>query len=239
MSSLPKAYDPQAIEKKWYCFWEEQGFFRADPLSGKKPFSIVIPPPNVTGVLHMGHALVNTLQDILIRWKMMSGYEALWVPGTDHAGIATQTVVERHLLAKTGKQRKDFRREEFLEEVWKWKEKSEQQILDQLRKLGCSCDWSRLHFTMDAGCNKAVRTCFKKLFDAKLIYRGDYLVNWDPTIQTALSDDEVEYEERDSFLWRPSRTCVRTWHLHYSTTRWGYPLLPGCCTQLPAGCSRR
>jgi valyl-tRNA synthetase len=201
MSELPKAYDPKLVEDKWYSFWEKGHYFRADPTSKKEPFCIVIPPPNVTGVLHMGHALVDTLQDILIRWKRMLGFEALWVPGTDHAGIATQTVVERHLHAKTGKRRKDFSREEFLEHVWNWKEMSEGQILAQLKKLGCSCDWSRLRFTMDDGCNRAVRTIFKKMYDEKLIYQGDYLVNWDPVTQTALSDDEVEHEERDSFLW--------------------------------------
>lgn len=201
MTSLPKAYEPKPVEEKWYVFWENGGFFRADPHSKKKPYCIVIPPPNVTGVLHMGHALVDTLQDILIRWKRMQGFEALWVPGTDHAGIATQTVVERNLLAKTGKRRKDFSREAFLEKVWEWKEASEGQILSQLRKLGCSCDWSRLRFTMDEGCNRAVRTCFRKMYEEGLIYQGDYLVNWDPVTQTALSDDEVEHEERDAHLW--------------------------------------
>lgn len=201
MSSLSKSYDPKSIEEKWYSFWEDQGFFKADPHSKKPPFCIVIPPPNVTGALHMGHALVDTIQDVLIRWKRMQGFEALWIPGTDHAGIATQGVVEKMLFAKTGKRRKDFEREEFLEHVWDWKRKSENQILSQIKKLGCSCDWSRLRFTMDEGCNKAVRACFKKMFDEKLIYRGDYLVNWDPVTQTALSDDEVEHEERQSFLW--------------------------------------
>ncbi len=198
---LPKAYDPKITDSKWYAFWEENGFFKADPHSSKPPYCIVIPPPNVTGVLHMGHALVNTLQDILIRWKRMSGYEALWVPGTDHAGIATQSVVEKNLLSTQGKRRDDFSREAFLKLVWEWKEKSEQTILKQLKKLGASCDWSRLRFTMDEGCCRAVRTMFKKLYDAGLIYRGNYLVNWDPITKTALADDEVEYEERDSFLW--------------------------------------
>lgn len=201
MSTWPKAYEPKEVEEKWYSFWEEGGYFQADAHSKKEPFTIVIPPPNVTGVLHMGHALVDTLEDILIRWKRMLGFEALWVPGTDHAGIATQTVVERNLYAKTGKRRKDFSREEFVQHIWEWKHTSEKQILHQLRKLGCSCDWSRLRFTMDEQSNKAVRTCFKKMFDDGLIYRGDYLVNWDPVTQTALSDDEVEHEERASSLW--------------------------------------
>jgi len=198
---LPKTYEPQEIETKWIDFWEKGNFFKADPNSKKKPFTIVMPPPNVTGVLHMGHALVSTLQDTMIRFKRMQGFEALWVPGTDHAGIATQTVVERHLVATTGKRRADFSREEFLEHVWSWKKKSEKTILMQLKKIGCSCDWSRLRFTMDAGCNLGVRTAFKKLFDQGLIYQGNYLVNWDPVAQTALSDDELEYEEQQGHLW--------------------------------------
>lgn len=201
MSDMPKAYEAKNIDAKWYHFWEEKQFFKANPLSPKAAYCIVIPPPNVTGVLHMGHALVNTLQDILIRWKRMLGFEVLWVPGTDHAGISTQTVVERHLIRTQGKKRSDYSREEFLGHVWEWKEASESRILDQLKRLGCSCDWSRLRFTMDDGNNRAVRTMFKKLFDAGLIYRGDYLVNWDPVTQTALADDEVEYEDRQSFLW--------------------------------------
>lgn len=201
MSSLSKSYDPKSVEPHWAKFWEEKGVFRADPQSKKPPFCIVIPPPNVTGVLHMGHALVDTLQDILIRWKKMEGYEVLWLPGTDHAGIATQGVVERRLFQETGKRRSGFSREEFLGHVWAWKEKSEKEILGQLKRLGCSCDWSRLRFTMDAGCSKAVRTLFKKMYEEDLIYQGDYLVNWDPVTGTALSDDEVEHEERSSFLW--------------------------------------
>lgn len=201
MQQLPKAYDPKQIEDKWYKFWEKEEYFNTNVNSEKQPYAIVMPPPNVTGVLHMGHALVNTLQDILIRWKRMSGYETLWVPGTDHAGIATQTVVERHLIKTTGKKRKEFSREEFLEHVWQWKESSQKHILEQLKRLGCSCDWSRLRFTMDDGNNQAVRTMFKTLFDQDLIYRGNYLVNWDPVTQTALSDDEVEYEERLTHLW--------------------------------------
>ena len=199
--TLDSSYNPKETEEKWYQFWEKRNFFKADANSRKEPFCIVIPPPNVTGVLHMGHALVNTLQDILIRWKRMSGYEALWVPGTDHAGIATQTVVERRLIKTTSKKRVDFSRKEFLDHVWAWKEQSEKDIIRQLRSLGSSCDWSRLHFTMDKTCSRAVRHVFKKMFDDGLIYRGDYLVHWDPVTQTALADDEVEYEEKDSFLW--------------------------------------
>ena len=201
MPELPKAYDPKTVEKKWYHFWESKDFFHAELNSDKPPYCIVIPPPNVTGTLHMGHALTNTLQDVLIRWKRMSGHDTLWVPGTDHAGIATQTVVERHLMATTGKRHSDMPREEFLELVWEWKNNNESHIVNQLKKLGCSCDWSRQRFTMDDGCNAAVRKVFKKMYDDKLIYRGDYLVNWDPVTQTAIADDEVEYEDHQSYLW--------------------------------------
>ncbi len=201
MKDLPKAYEAKIVDAKWYKFWQENGFFTADPLSPKQPYCIVMPPPNVTGALHMGHALVNALQDVLIRWKRMSGFEALWVPGTDHAGISTQTVVERHLKNTTGKRRKEFPREEFLGHIWKWKEENQHRIINQLKVLGCSCDWTRERFTMDEGNNRAVRIAFKRLYDEGLIYRGDRLVNWDPVTQTTLSDDEVEYEERQSFLW--------------------------------------
>lgn len=201
MAELPKSYEAKTVDSKWYQFWQQRSFFRANPNSEKLPYCIVMPPPNVTGVLHMGHALVNTLQDILIRWKRMLGYEVLWVPGTDHAGISTQTVVEQFLIRTENKRRKDYSREVFLEHVWTWKTKNESGIIDQLKRLGCSCDWSRLRFTMDEGNNRAVRTIFKKLYDDNLIYRGDYLVNWDPVTQTALADDEVEHEDRDSFMW--------------------------------------
>ncbi len=201
MPELAKAYVAKDVEKKWYTFWEENQLFKADPTSTKPAYCIMIPPPNVTGVLHMGHALVNTLQDILIRYKRMSGFDTLWMPGTDHAGISTQTVVERNLLKTEGKRKSDYSREEFLKIVWQWKEKSETVIIDQLKALGSSCDWSRTRFTMDPGYSRAVRTMFKKLYSEGLIYRGDYLVNWDPVTQTALADDEVEYEEKSGFLW--------------------------------------
>lgn len=201
MNELPKTYEAKLIDSKWYEFWETNNFFKPNLTSRKSSYCIVMPPPNVTGALHMGHALVNTLQDILIRWKRMSGFETLWVPGTDHAGISTQTVVERHLMQTTGKKRKDFSREEFLAHVWEWKNEKQDNILNQLKRLGCSCDWSHLRFTMDDGNNRSVRTMFKKLYDDGLIYRGDYLVNWDSVTQTALADDEVEYEDRQSFLW--------------------------------------
>ncbi len=220
MSDLEKTYDPKTVDSKWYKFWEEKKFFHAEVSSTKEPYSIVIPPPNVTGVLHMGHALVNTLQDIQIRLARMLGYEALWVPGTDHAGIATQTVVERHLIKTQGKRRKEFPREEFLGHVWDWKEQNESRIINQLKMLGCSCDWERLRFTMDEGNNSAVRTIFKKMFDAGVIYRGDYLVNWDPITQTALGDDEVEYEEREGFLWHFKYPLEDgSGHVHIATTR--------------------
>lgn len=201
MSELQKSYEAKSIEAKWIEFWEERDFFKPDPNSKKGAYCIVMPPPNVTGVLHIGHALVNTIQDILIRWHRMLGYETLWVPGTDHAGIATQTVVERHLIKTQGKRRRDYKREDFLTHVWKWKEENEHHIINQLKRLGCSCDWSRKRFTMDEGNNRAVRTIFKKLYDQNLIYLGDYLVNWDPVTQTAIADEEVEYEDRQSFLW--------------------------------------
>ncbi len=219
-TELSKAYEARTVDSKWYQFWIAHQFFHADTNSKKPAYCIVIPPPNVTGVLHMGHALVNTLQDILIRWKRMLGYETLWVPGTDHAGISTQTVVERHLMQTLNKKRKDFSREEFLAHVWEWKDKSEARIIEQIKRLGCSCDWSRLRFTMDEGNNRSVRTMFKKLYDANLIYQGDYLVNWDPVTQTALADDEVEYEERNSFLWHLKYPLEDgSGYVHVATTR--------------------
>lgn len=201
MSDLPKAYEPENVDKKWYSFWEENGFFEIEKNSDKPPYCIVMPPPNVTGALHMGHALNMTLQDIMIRWKRMKGFNALWIPGTDHAGISTQTVVERHLMQTQGKKRIDYPRETFLEYVWEWKKDNENKILSQLKRVGSSCAWSTLRFTMDEGNNQSVRTIFKMLFDQGLVYRGDYLVNWDPVTMTAIADDEVEYEERQSFLW--------------------------------------
>ncbi len=201
MADLSPIYNPKEIETKWYKFWKDKNLFKASTASKKKSFSIVMPPPNVTGVLHMGHALVSTLQDILIRFKRMQGYDALWVPGTDHAGISTQTVVEKHLINTEGKRRADFTREEFLKRVWQWKEEKQKNILNQIEKVGSSCDWSYLHFTLDEQCSLAVKTIFKKMFDEGLIYRGNYLVNWDPIAQTAIADDEVEWEEKEGSLW--------------------------------------
>jgi len=197
MTSIPDRYDPSQAESRWYRVWEERGYFRAEASSPtKKPYSIVIPPPNVTGSLHMGHALNNTLQDILIRMKRMDGHNVLWLPGTDHAGIATQNVIERQLAAE-GRRKEDLGREAFVARVWRWKEESGRTIIDQLRRLGASCDWSRERFTMDPGLSAAVREVFVRLWEEGLIYRGDYIVNWCPRCQTALSDLEVDRAERD------------------------------------------
>jgi valyl-tRNA synthetase len=199
-TDLPTKYNPKEIEDKWYSFWEEGNFFHCEPDPDKKPYTIVIPPPNVTGVLHMGHALNNILQDILIRWRRMQGYNTLWMPGTDHAGIATQNVVERK-LAKKGTNRHELGREKFIEEVWKWKKEYGSEILKQLRKLGSSCDWERERFTMDEGLSKAVKEAFVKLYEKGFIYKGKYIVNWCPRCLTAISDDEVEHEDHEGHLW--------------------------------------
>jgi valyl-tRNA synthetase len=197
---LAKGYEPHDVEKRWYSEWESNGYFAAAATSDKKPYSIVIPPPNVTGALHMGHALNNTLQDILCRWKRMQGYNVLWMPGTDHAGIATQNVVERQLAVEK-KDRHDLGRDAFIERVWKWKAESGGQIIGQLKRLGASCDWERERFTMDEGLSKAVRTVFVRLFEEGLIYRDNRLINWCPRCHTALSDIEVEHEEKKGHLW--------------------------------------
>jgi valyl-tRNA synthetase len=197
---LPDRYDPRQAEDAWYRVWEERGYFRADPFSKARPYCIVIPPPNVTGSLHIGHALNNTLQDILVRWKRMEGFNVLWQPGTDHAGIATQVVVERQLAAE-GTSREALGREAFVQRVWKWREESGGTILRQLRRLGASCDWERERFTMDPGLSAAVREVFVRLWEEGLIYRGDYIVNWCPRCQTVLSDLEVEYEDRTAELY--------------------------------------
>lgn len=197
---LEKGYDPKGVEKKWYSYWEENKLFRPELPSSRDPFCIVIPPPNVTGSLHMGHALNNTLQDILCRYKRMKGYNVLWQPGTDHAGIATQNVVERELAQKQT-DRHQIGREKFIELIWEWKKKYGGMILNQLKRLGCSCDWSRERFTMDEGLSRAVREVFVRLYEDGLIYRGDYIVNWCPRCHTALADLEVEHEERESSLY--------------------------------------
>lgn len=218
---MKKAYDPHSIEKKWSSFWLDKGFFKASSSSEKKPYTIILPPPNVTGRLHMGHALVVTLQDILIRLKRMQGFEALWIPGLDHAGIATQSVVEKHLYSKTGKRRSDFSRQEFLKHTIKWKDDHQEHIINQLKLLGCSCDWQRLCFSMDKRSSDTVKSVFKKLFDDNLIYRGNYLVNWDTVLKTAIADDEVEYEEHKGSLYflRYPIDQLDNQHLIIATTR--------------------
>ncbi len=198
--SLDKGYDPSGIEEKWYGYWVENGFFKASEKSDQKAYAIVIPPPNVTGVLHMGHALNNTVQDIMCRHRRLCGDNVLWMPGTDHAGIATQNVVEKN-LAKKGVTRDQLKREEFIKEVWKWKEHSGGAIINQLKRLGASCDWDRERFTMDEGLSDAVRKVFVRLYKEELIYQGLYIINWCPRCKTALSDLEVDHEEQDSFLY--------------------------------------
>ena len=198
---LPKVYEPQQVESHIYQMWEDHDCFKGVEDPEKKPFSIVMPPPNVTGQLHMGHALDCTLQDILTRFKRMQGYAALWLPGTDHAGIATQIKVEEELRVKEGKTRYDLGREKFLERVWKWKEEYGNRIVQQQKKMGVSCDWSRARFTMDEGCSKAVRETFCELYDKGLIYKGSRIINWCPHCVTALSDAEVEYVDKPGHLW--------------------------------------
>ena len=201
MKELPKVYEPQQVEGRIYRMWMDHDCFKATPDPDKKPFSIVMPPPNVTGQLHMGHAMDATLQDILTRFKRMQGYEALWLPGTDHAGIATQIKVEEELRTKEGLTRYDLGREKFLQRVWEWKEKYGNRIVEQQKKMGASCDWSRSRFTMDEGCSKAVRETFCELYDKGLIYKGSRIINWCPHCLTALSDAEVEYVDKPGHLW--------------------------------------
>jgi len=200
MNEIPTRYNPKETEDKWYKFWEENNYFTAEPNPAKKPFSIVIPPPNVTGILHMGHALNNTIQDILIRYHRMKGDESLWMPGTDHAGIATQNVVEK-TIAKEGSKRQDLGREKFLERVWQWKEQYGSRIIHQLKKLGASCDWSRTRFTMDKEYSQAVIEVFVRLYEKGLIYQGNYIINWCPRCQTALSDEEAPHREMQGNLY--------------------------------------
>ncbi|MEG2874657.1 MAG: valine--tRNA ligase [Hydrogenoanaerobacterium sp.] len=197
---LEKIYDPKQVEDKTYKFWLDGGYFHAKVNPDKKPFTIVIPPPNVTGQLHMGHALDETLQDILIRWKRMQGYEALWMPGTDHAAIATEAKIVA-ALKEEGTSKDELGRERFMERAWQWKEKYEERIVQQLMKLGSSCDWERKRFTMDEGCSQAVKEVFLKLYEKGLIYRGERIINWCPHCKTSLSDAEVEYEEKAGSFW--------------------------------------
>jgi valyl-tRNA synthetase len=197
---IAKAYEPAEVETKWYSFWEEKGYFHAVVDPDKEPFTIVIPPPNVTGSLHLGHALNNSLQDFIIRRKRMQGYETLWLPGTDHAAIATQAVVERN-LAEEGTDRWEIGREAFLERVWQWVDKYGGTIITQLKRMGCSCDWERERFTMDEGCSRAVREVFVRFYEEGLVYQGYYIVNWCPRCLTAISDIEVEHEDVEGKLW--------------------------------------
>src|SRR5262245_36748985 len=197
---LPKQYDPHEAQKKWLTFWEERGYFHSRPDS-RKPYCIVIPPPNVTGALHMGHALNNTLQDVLIRWRRMQGYNALWMPGTDHAGIATQAGVEKRIRDEEKKTRHDLGREELVRRIWAWKDQYEKRILGQLRELGCSCDWERTRFTLDPICARAVRQTFFNMFRDGYIYRGKRLVNWDAQLQTSVADDETYDETIKGGFW--------------------------------------
>ena len=198
---LPTQYDHRAAQDRWYPFWKERGYFHSAPDPARKPYTIVIPPPNVTGALHLGHALNDTLQDILIRWRRMQGYNTLWMPGTDHAGIATQAVVERRILEEEKKTRHDLGRQALVERIWAWKNEYETRILGQLAQLGCSCDWQRTRFTLDDTCARAVRQTFFRLFKDGLIYRGKRLVNWDTALQTAVADDEVVHETVAGNFW--------------------------------------
>ncbi len=196
-----EAYDPRSIEGKWYEYWENHGYFGTSADSSRKPHVIMMPPPNVTGRLHMGHALQDTIQDALTRLRRMQGFEALWMPGKDHAGIATQNVVERSIKDRDGRTRHDLGRDAFMDHVWEWVDEYGDIILQQKRRLGDSCDWARERFTMDDGYVEAVQRVFVQLYEEGLIYRGDYLVNWDPENRTALSDEEVDNVERDGSLW--------------------------------------
>ena len=197
---LQDKYNPKDFEERLYKWWVDSGFFTPKREEGKEPFTIVIPPPNITGQLHMGHALDNTIQDILIRWNRMKGVPTLWLPGTDHASIATEAkIVEK--LAEEGTSKNALGRGKFLERAWQWKEEYGGRIVEQLKKLGSSCDWTRERFTMDEGCNKAVTEFFVSLYERDLIYRGDRIINWCPTCKTSISDAEVEHEDMDGKFW--------------------------------------
>ncbi|MCK9330722.1 MAG: class I tRNA ligase family protein, partial [Candidatus Cloacimonetes bacterium] len=197
---LNKNYEAINTEKKWYKYWMENEFFKPIDNNSKKPFTILIPPPNVTGILHMGHVLNNTLQDVAIRYHRMLQEPTLWIPGTDHAGIATQNMVEKE-LAKEGKTRHDIGREELVKKIWEWKNQKGSHIIEQLKQLGASCDWSRERFTMDEGLSKAVKEVFVHLYEKGLIYKGKYIINWCPRCVTALANDEVEYSDSKGKLW--------------------------------------
>jgi len=197
---INKSYEPQKIEKKWYENSLKNGYFTPKKDENKKPYTIIIPPPNVTGILHMGHVLNNTLQDVMIRYKRMTGVPTLWIPGVDHAGIATQNVVEKQ-LANEGKTRHEIGREELIKKIWDWKEEKGGRIIEQLKQLGCSCDWTRERFTMDEGLSEAVKEVFIQLFEKGLIYKGKRIINWCPRCVTALANDEVDHEDETGNLW--------------------------------------
>ncbi len=217
---LAKQYDPKAVQPRWISYWQEHKLFDANPNPAKKPHTIMIPLPNVTGALHMGHALNGTLQDLITRWRRMQGYEALWMPGTDHAGIATQAVVERRMFEEEKKTRHDIGREALVQRIWKWKDEYEARILNQLKQLGASCDWRRTRFTLDAVCSRAVRETFFKMFKDGLIFRGKRLVNWDTFLQTAVADDEVFHETVKGHFWTFTYPVVGTNEkIAFSTTR--------------------
>jgi valyl-tRNA synthetase len=198
---LPKQYDPKEAQQRWLAFWDERGYFHSRPDATRQPYTIVIPPPNVTGALHMGHALNNTLQDVLIRWRRAQGYNALWMPGTDHAGIATQAIVEKRVREEEGKTRHDLGRDELVKRIWQWKDQYEARILNQLKQLGASCDWARTRFTLDATCARAVRQTFFNMFRDGYVFRGKRLVNWDAQLQTSVADDETYTENVKGGFW--------------------------------------
>ena len=222
---LEKTYNPRDIEDRLYSKWEEKKYFHAEVDETKKPFTIVIPPPNITGKLHMGHAFDQTLQDILIRWKRMQGYNALWQPGTDHASIATEVRITDE-LKKQGIDKRELGREKFLEKAWEWKKEYGGTIVSQLKKLGSSCDWDRERFTMDEGCNEAVTEVFLKMHEKGYIYKGSRIVNWCPVCKTSISDAEVEYEEQAGHLWHIKYPLIEddgsvstTKFIEFATTR--------------------
>src|SRR5947207_2346004 len=219
-TELPKQYDPHEAQQRWLAFWDDKGYFHSRPDPAREMFSIVIPPPNVTGALHMGHALNNTLQDVLTRWHRARGDNTLWLPGTDHAGIATQAVVERRIRDEEKKTRHDLGREELVRRIWEWKDQYEARILGQLRQLGCSCDWRRTRFTLDEMCSRAVRQTFFDFFKAGLIYRGKRLVNWDTQLQTSVADDETFHETVKGSFWTFKYAVKGTSEfIRFSTTR--------------------
>ncbi len=219
---LEKVYDPKQVENRMYEFWQNKGYFHAEVDESRKPYTIVMPPPNITGQLHMGHALDNTMQDILIRWRRMQGYNALWMPGTDHASIATEAKVVENMRKEEGLTKEQVGREGFLKRTWAWKEQYGGRIVSQLKKLGSSCDWERERFTMDEGCSKAVNEVFVRLYDKGLIYKGERIINWCPHCKTSISDAEVEYEEKDGAFWHIKYPIVGSEtgeYLEVATTR--------------------